>query len=79
IGVFEMGITYIMWNTALKKAESTASVGGLIFLTPFLALIPIALIVGEGIAPSTITGLVLVTAGILLEKRFRHRAERLGD
>ena len=53
--------------------------GGLIFLTPFLALIPIALIVGEGIAPSTITGLVLVTAGILLEKRFRHRAERLGD
>jgi len=79
IGVFEMGVTYIMWNTALKKAESTASVGGLIFLTPFLALIPIALIVGEGIAPSTITGLVLVTAGILLEKRFRHRAERLGD
>lgn len=73
VGVFEMGITYMMWNTALKLASTTASVGSLIFLTPFLALVPISLVVGEGIAPSTLAGLVLVTAGILLEKHFRNR------
>lgn len=73
IGVFEMGITYMMWNTALKRASSTATVGTLIFLTPFLALLPIALIVGERIAASTVVGLVLVVAGILVERRFRER------
>lgn len=73
IGAFEMGITFILWNTALKRASSAATVGGLIFLTPFLALVPISVVVGEGIAPSTVMGLVLVTAGILLEKHFRPR------
>ncbi len=73
IGAFEMGITFILWNTALKRAASAAMVGGLIFLTPFLALIPISIVVGEGIAPSTVMGLVLVTAGIFLEKHFRPR------
>jgi len=73
VGVFEMGLTYMMWNTALKRASSAAAVGSLIFLTPFLALVPIALVVNEGIAPSTVTGLVLVTAGILIEKRFRKK------
>lgn len=73
IGVFEMGVTYMLWNAALKKASSTAVVGSLIFLTPFLALVPIALVIGEGIAPSTVGGLVLVTAGIFMERHFRKK------
>ncbi len=73
VGVFEMGLTYMMWNTALKKASSAAAVGSLIFLTPFLALVPIALVVGESIQTSTVAGLSLVIAGILMERRFRHR------
>ncbi len=74
IGVLEMGITYIMWNTALKWASSTAAVSGMIFLTPFLALIFIGIVVGEKIAPSTVVGLLLVVGGIFIEKRFRRRA-----
>ena len=70
-GVFEMGITYVMWNTALKKAASAATVGSLIFLTPFLALLPIALVVREKIAISTVSGLLLVVLGIVMEKHFR--------
>lgn len=73
VGVFEMGVTYMMWNTALKKASSAAAVGSLIFLTPFLALIPIAVVVGEDIAPATVGGLILVTSGILIERRSRIR------
>ena len=71
IGVFEMGVTYLLWNEALKKAPSAAAVSSLIFFTPFLALVPIAVVVGEDIAPSTLGGLVLVTAGILIGKHRR--------
>jgi len=71
IGVFEMGITYILWNTALKTASSASAVGSLIFLTPFLALVPIFLVVGEAIAFSTVAGLLLVVGGIFTEKHFR--------
>ncbi|MCK5787191.1 MAG: DMT family transporter [Candidatus Sabulitectum sp.] len=71
IGMLEMGLTYIMWNTALKWTSSTARVSGMIFLTPFLALVFIGIIVGEKIAVSTVAGLLLVTAGILLEKHSR--------
>ncbi len=70
IGILEMGLTYIMWNTALKRASSAAAVSGMIFITPFLALIFIAVIVRERIALSTIAGLLLVIGGILLEKHW---------
>lgn len=71
VGVFEMGVTYILWNTALRRASTTAAVSSMIFLTPFLALIFIQAVVGEKIASSTVIGLVMVAGGILLEKRSR--------
>ena len=71
IGILEMGLTYLMWNTALKWASSTAVISGFIFLTPFLALIPIWIVVGERIACSTVVGLLLVVIGIFIEKRAR--------
>jgi len=71
IGILEMGLTYILWNTALRRASTTAAVSGMIFLTPFLALIFIQAVVGEQIAFSTTVGLVMVAGGILLEKRSR--------
>ncbi len=71
IGIFEMGLTYLMWNTALKWASSTAVISGFIFLTPFLALIPIWIVVGEKIAYSTVIGLLLVVLGISIEKKAR--------
>jgi drug/metabolite transporter (DMT)-like permease len=75
IGIFEMGITYLLWNTALKWASSTASVGGMVFLTPFLALFFIVFFVGEKIAPSTVAGLLFVVGGILLEQHSRRRVK----
>ncbi|PIE53238.1 hypothetical protein CSA37_02530 [Candidatus Fermentibacteria bacterium] len=73
IGVFEMGLTYMMWSTALKNAPSAAAVGSLIFITPFLSLVLIYLVVGEPIAGSTAGGLLLVVAGIFVERFFRER------
>lgn len=74
IGLFEMGITYVVWLKALKYSETTAKVSNLIFLSPFLSLFFIAVFVGERILTSTITGLAFIVGGILLQQygqRFR--------
>jgi drug/metabolite transporter (DMT)-like permease len=68
VGFFEMGITFIFWLLALKKAASTARVTNLIFLTPFISLLIINRVLGEAIAPSTLVGLVLIISGILWQQ-----------
>lgn len=68
VGLFEMGITFVLWLKALKLSRTTAQVSGLIYLTPFLSLIVIHFVVGEPIYPSTLVGLVLIVTGILLQQ-----------
>ena len=70
IGLFEMGITFLAWLKALRLARTTAHVVNLIYLVPFLSLLVIALVLGEKILPSTLVGLVLIIAGIVLQKRW---------
>ena len=62
IGLFEMGITFILWLRALKLSETTAYVANLIYLVPFLSIIVIHFAVGEQIFLSTLTGLGLIVA-----------------
>ncbi|BBD07843.1 DMT family transporter [Desulfovibrio ferrophilus] len=68
VGVFEMGLTFVLWLKALKLSETTAKVGNLIFISPFVSLILIHFIVGEEILPSTIYGLMFIIAGIALQQ-----------
>ncbi len=68
VGLFEMGITFLAWLRALKLAKTTAHVVNLIYLVPFLSLVIIALVLGETILVSTVVGLVLIIAGIVLQK-----------
>ncbi len=68
IGLFEMGVTFLVWLKALRSAKTTAHVVNLIYLVPFLSLLVIAVVLGEKILPSTIVGLVLIIAGIVLQK-----------
>ncbi|HPY52190.1 MAG TPA: EamA family transporter, partial [Sedimentisphaerales bacterium] len=70
IGLFEMGITFLAWLKALKLARTTAHVVNLIYLVPFLSLLVIALVLDEQILPATLVGLVLIIAGIVLQKRW---------
>jgi|WetSurMetagenome_2_1015567.scaffolds.fasta_scaffold01298_11 drug/metabolite transporter (DMT)-like permease len=65
-GLFEMGLTYVIWMKALSLAESPAEVGGLVYLTPFASLAWIALLTGEGIGIATLAGLALVLSGLRL-------------
>jgi len=70
IGLFEMGITFLVWLKALRSAKTTAHVVNLIYLVPFLSLLLIGLVLGEEIQASTVVGLILIVAGILLQRAF---------
>ena len=69
IGVFEMGVTSVLWLMALRLTDSTAKVATLIFLAPFLSMIWFSLILKEDIGLSTVAGLVLVVGGSALQQR----------
>ncbi|MHC4586495.1 MAG: DMT family transporter [Planctomycetota bacterium] len=68
IGLFEMGITFLLWLKALKLSKTTAHVANLVYLAPFLSLVAISLVVGENILISTIIGLIFIVGGIILQK-----------
>ena len=63
-----MGITFVLWLMALNYSVTTAKVSNLIFLSPFIALFFIRFFVGEKILPTTVFGLILIIAGILLQQ-----------
>jgi len=71
IGAFEMGLTFIIWLKALRLTGNTARISNLIYLSPFLSLIFIHVIVGENIYITTISGLILIVAGIVIQGRPR--------
>ncbi len=68
VGFFEMGLTFIVWLSALKYAKTTAQVSNFIYITPFLSLFLVSIIIGEKILFSTIIGLVFIIAGIILQR-----------
>ncbi|HUV63060.1 MAG TPA: DMT family transporter [Sedimentisphaerales bacterium] len=74
VGLFEMGITFLLWLKALKLSKTTAHVTNLIYLVPFLSLVVISVVVGEKILASTMVGLVFIVSGILLQRLRRRRA-----
>jgi drug/metabolite transporter (DMT)-like permease len=69
VGLFEMGITFFIWLKALQLADSAATIGNMIYLTPFLSLILLAVFIHEPIHISTLFGLVIIISGILLQRK----------
>jgi len=68
VGLFEMGITFVLWLTALKHTQNTARISNLIFISPFISLLLLANIIGETIHPSTLIGLVMIVSGLLVQQ-----------
>ena len=68
VGFFELGFSFFLWMKALQLTEHTSKISNLVFLSPFLSLVFIALILGENIYYTTIIGLVLIVAGIIIER-----------
>ena len=73
VGLFEMGLSFILWQYAMNLTASTIRISSMIFLAPPLSLVIIYLILGEQILPSTIGGLALILAGLVLQHLRRAR------
>ncbi len=73
VGVFEMGLAFALWLSAMRLTRSTARISNLIFLSPFLSLFFIRAFVGETILQSTWIGLGLIVAGLAVQQSFRPR------
>ena len=68
VGIFEMGLTFILWLKALQLAENTARISNLIFLSPFLSMFIISGVLKEQIHIATVLGLILIVGSNLLQK-----------
>ena len=68
IGLFEMSVTFILWLNALQRSRTIDTVSGFVYVVPFLSLVFIHFTVGEPIVPSTIVGLSLIVAGIIVQR-----------
>lgn len=67
VGLFEMGLSFVLWLSALKRAHSAARIGNLVYCTPFLSLLFLRLVTGEAIHPATCIGLVLIVSSLLFQ------------
>ena len=68
VGLFEMGVAFVLWQLAVHRVSRTARVSNLIFLSPPVSLLLLFLVVGEPILASTLVGLVLILGGLGLQQ-----------
>ncbi len=69
VGLFEMGITFVLWRKALQLTTNTARIGTLIFLSPFISLFLISLVLKEPLQIQTFLGLGFIIGGVWLSQR----------
>ena len=70
VGGFEMGIPFICFGLAMRKTSNPALINQLCYLSPFLSLFLIAVVLGEQIATTTYIGLILIVLGIVFNQYF---------
>jgi len=64
-----MGITFVLWLTALRLSTTTAQISILIYLSPAMSLVFIWLVLKESIHPTTIIGLALIVPEYSFSKK----------
>jgi len=73
VGLTEMALAFVFWLTALANTRNNAQISNMVFISPFLALVFIHLILGEKIYFTTPIGLALIVGGILFQQLTRKR------
>jgi drug/metabolite transporter (DMT)-like permease len=68
VGLTEMAIAFVCWLTALENSKNNARISNLVFISPFIALFFIHLILGEKIYWTTPAGLAFIVGGILIQQ-----------
>ncbi|QIR04931.1 DMT family transporter [Salinivibrio costicola] len=75
VGLFEMGVTFMLWLSAMKYTQNTSRISNLIFISPFISLLLLATIIGETIHLSTLIGLMCIVVGLLIQQRTGKRGK----
>lgn len=70
VGAFEMGIPFIFFGMAMRITPNPALVNQLCYLSPFMSLFFISVILGEQIVMTTYIGLILIVSGIVFNQYF---------
>ncbi|MFT6285796.1 MAG: drug/metabolite transporter (DMT)-like permease [Alcanivorax sp.] len=67
VGLFEMGVTFALWSAALRATSAVSRVANLIFISPLVSLVFIAVILEEAVHPATLVGLALIIPAVFLQ------------
>ena len=70
VGGFEMAIPFICFGIAMRITSNPALINQLCYLSPFLSLFFIAMVLHEPIVITTYIGLTLIVAGIVFNEYF---------
>ena len=77
VACFEMGLTFLLWLKAMQLTRTTALIGNLVFISPFLSLIFLNFILGEKLFLSTFLGLIFIVGGIFIQRWFDRKTGRV--
>jgi drug/metabolite transporter (DMT)-like permease len=76
VGVFEMGLTFVLWLMAMQYAPTTDRISNLVFMAPFINLVIVRLVLNETIFMTTLYGIILLISGILLQNMITRNAKK---
>lgn len=75
VGVFEMGVTFVLWLLAMQYAPTTDRISNLVYIAPFLNLVIVNLVLDEKIFMTTLYGIVLLVLGIVIQNMIGRNAK----
>ena len=77
VGVFEMGVTFVLWLMAIRLAPSSDRISNLVYLAPFPepASSPTRCWVKKYIM-TTVIGIILLVTGIVIQKQAERDAKK---
>jgi len=76
IGLFEMGVSFVLWNRALKLTSNASQVANLIFLAPLLSIVWLSQLANEPILTSTLIGLSCILLGLFVQNWSKRKSSQ---
>jgi len=74
VGVFEMGVTFVLWLLAMQFAPTTDRISNLVYIAPFMNLVIVNRVLDEKIFATTVFGIILLVSGILIQNIINRHA-----
>lgn len=76
VGAFEIALPFTFFGLAMRTTTNPALINQLCYLSPFLSLFLIAVVLGEQIVTTTYIGLALIVLGIVFNEYFAAPRQR---